>query len=60
MRFEIYSRITWRGKRYFWRLKGRNHRIIAVGGEDFHNKRDVERIINKMVNEISGAEVKEL
>lgn len=60
MTFEIFSRMTWRGKQFFWRLKARNHRIIAVGGEGFHNKRDVERIIDKMVNELSGAQVKEI
>lgn len=58
MTFEVFSRMTWRGKQWFWRLKARNNRTIAVGGESFHNKGDVLKIINKMANELSGAEVK--
>lgn len=59
MTFEIYSRFTWRGKRWFWRLRAKNHRIVAVGGEDFHNRRDVERIIDKIVA-IDAAQIKHL
>lgn len=58
MTFEIYRSLTVSGWRWFWRLKARNHRVIAVGGEGFHNQADVRAIIERMTNEISGAEIK--
>lgn len=45
MRFTIYRRWTIAGRRWFWRLQAKNNRIIAVGGEGFHNRTDVEAII---------------
>lgn len=60
MTFEVYRRLTVSGWRWFWRLRARNHRIVAVGGESFHNKSDVLATIDRMVNEVSGAQVKVL
>lgn len=60
MTFEIYRRITLRGRQWFWRLKSRNHRVIAVGGEGFNNLSDVKQIINRMINDVGVAEVKVL
>jgi uncharacterized protein YegP (UPF0339 family) len=60
MTFEIFRRWSFTGYRWFWRLRAKNHRIIAVGGEGFHNKGDVQKIIDRMVNELSAAEIKVL
>jgi uncharacterized protein YegP (UPF0339 family) len=60
MTFEIYHRLTMCGWRFFWRLRAANHRIIAVGGEGFHNKGDVYAIIQKMVNELDAAQIEEI
>lgn len=60
MTFEIYHRLTIRGWRFFWRLRAANHRIIAVGGEGFHNKGDVLAIIDRMINEMDAAQIEEI
>lgn len=59
MTFEIFKRWTFSGSRWFWRLKAGNNKIIAVGGESFHNLGDVYDIIGKMVNELENAQIKE-
>lgn len=48
MTFEVYSRLTWKGRQFYWRLRAKNNRIVANGGEGFHNKGDVLRIIDKI------------
>lgn len=48
MTFQIFRRRTIRGRRWFWRLKAANHKIVAVGGEGFANRRDVVDIIEKI------------
>jgi uncharacterized protein YegP (UPF0339 family) len=58
--FEIYQRLTIYGRRWFWRLKGANHRIIAVGGEGFANRADILSIIHTMVDSMKNAELVEL
>lgn len=60
MTFEVYQRLTLKGWRYFWRLRAKNGRIIAVGGEGFHNRGDVHAIIDRMMNELDSAEIKEV
>lgn len=41
MRFFVFSRWTFRGKRWFWHLKGGNNRIIASGqSSGFANRMD--------------------
>ena len=57
MTFEVYRRLTWRGTQWFWRLKARNNRIVANGGEGFHNKGDVLKIIDKIAA-IDTAQIK--
>lgn len=57
MTFEVYHRLTLRGWRWYWRLRAANHRIVAVGGESFHNKADVLAIIDKLMNGLSSAEI---
>lgn len=44
MRFEIYSRLTLIGRRWYWRLRARNHEIIAQG-EAYNRKVDCLRAI---------------
>jgi uncharacterized protein YegP (UPF0339 family) len=58
--FEIYRTLTLYGKRWFWRLRGANHRIIAVGGEGFANRTDVLSIIHTMMDGMKSAELVEL
>jgi uncharacterized protein YegP (UPF0339 family) len=57
MRYEIYSRITIRGRRWFWRLRAVNHEIIA-SGEGYRNKDDAEDAIS-LVQSSSRAPVVE-
>lgn len=48
MRIEIYQRLTIRGKRWFWRVRSANNRIVAIGGEGFHNFMDAVEIADKV------------
>ena len=47
-RIEVYQRLTLRGKRWFWRVKAANNRIIAIGGEGFHNMADAAHIADSV------------
>lgn len=39
MKFEIFARLTLRGRRWFWRLRAANGRIVASGeSSGFHNR----------------------
>jgi hypothetical protein len=40
MKIEIYRRLTIRGHRWFWRVRASNNRIVAIGGEGYHNFMD--------------------
>lgn len=49
MTFEVFRRVTFRGRRYFWRLRARNHEIVCSGqSSGYANKGDVLRIIDKI------------
>lgn len=49
MTFEIFRRTTWRGRRWFWHLKARNHEIVCSGQSvGYANKGDVLKIIDKI------------
>lgn len=39
MRFQIYTRLTLRGRRYFWRLKAGNGEIVAQGHTRGYSRR---------------------
>ncbi len=42
---QVYEKRNWRGrKQWYWRLKGGNHAIIAIGGEGFNNMGDAAHI----------------
>lgn len=43
MKFQVYSRRGIFGRQWYWRLRAGNNRVIAVGGEGFHNKADAIR-----------------
>jgi uncharacterized protein YegP (UPF0339 family) len=58
MTFEIYQAWTLKGRRWFWRLRASNGKIIAIGGEGFHNRADVVGIIDRIV-QIDAAKLKE-
>lgn len=60
MSFEVYRRLTIKGWRFFWRLRAKNGRIIAVGGESFHNQGDVFAIIDRMIKGMDVADIKEI
>jgi uncharacterized protein YegP (UPF0339 family) len=45
MTFEFYRRVTIRGRRWFWRARARNGRIIAIGGEGYVNLRDAQSTV---------------
>jgi len=60
MTFEIYHRLTWKGWRFFWRLRAKNNRIIAIGGEGFHNRGDVYAVIQTMINDLDAAQIEEI
>jgi uncharacterized protein YegP (UPF0339 family) len=58
MTFEIFRRMTFRGRRYFWHLRARNHEIVCSGqSSGYANKGDVLRIIDK-IGKIDVAQVK--
>ena len=58
MTFEIFRHATWRGKRWFWRLRARNHEIVCSGqSSGYANKGDVLRIIDKIAA-VDTAEIK--
>lgn len=58
MTFEVFRRTTWRGRRWFWRLRARNHEIVCSGESNgYRNKADVVSIINKIAA-IDAAEIK--
>jgi uncharacterized protein YegP (UPF0339 family) len=49
MNFEVFRRMTFRGRRWFWHLKARNHEIVCSGqSSGYANKGDVLRIIDKI------------
>jgi uncharacterized protein YegP (UPF0339 family) len=58
MTFEVFRRMTFRGRRYFWHLVARNHEIVCSGqSSGYANKGDVLRIIDK-IGKIDVAQVK--
>lgn len=58
MTFEIFRRMTFRGRRWFWHLRARNHEIVCAGqSSGFANKGDVLKIIDKIAK-LDTAEIK--
>lgn len=58
MTFEVFRRMTFRGRRWFWHLKARNHEIVCSGqSSGYANKGDVLRIIDKIAA-VDTAEIK--
>lgn len=45
MRFQVYSRLTLFGRRWYWRLRAANHEIIAQG-EGYVNRLDCVKAVN--------------
>lgn len=45
MRFQIYSRLTLLGRRWYWRLRAPNHEIIAQG-EAYVRKEDCRHAVS--------------
>lgn len=60
MRFELYQRRTLRGLRWFWRLRGDNRRIVAIGGDGYFNKADAEKGIALVRSTGPETELREL
>jgi uncharacterized protein YegP (UPF0339 family) len=65
MKFEIYptnTDLTKNKKTWNWRLRSRNGRIIANGGQPFNSKRGVRKAIHTIVYPIyrSGAYSEEM
>lgn len=58
MKFELYPRLTWRGRRWFWRLRARNGRIVAVG-EGYRHRLDATEAIS-LVRAAATAPLEEL
>jgi uncharacterized protein YegP (UPF0339 family) len=48
--FEIYRSPT--NKQWYWRLRARNGKAIAVSGEGYLHKRDVTRGLNKIISDV--------
>ena len=48
MQIELYLRLTIRGRRWFWRVRAANNKIVATGGEGFHNFMDAVEIADKV------------
>lgn len=44
MHFELYQSFSLKGRRWRWRLRAANGRIVAQG-EDYHNRADAEHAI---------------
>lgn len=42
MKIELFPRLTWRGKRWFFRVKAKNGEIIATS-EGYHNLADARK-----------------
>lgn len=60
MTFEIYRRLTWRGQRWFWRLRSANREIVCSGQATGYKRRvDVIHVIKRIV-EIEVAQIKEI
>lgn len=58
MTFEIFRRMTFRGRRFFWHLRARNQEIVCSGqSSGFANKGDVLRVIDKIAK-LEKAEIK--
>lgn len=45
MRFQIYSRLTLLGRRWYWRLRARNGEMIA-SGEGYNRKEDCRHAVS--------------
>lgn len=58
MTFEVFRRMTFRGRRWFWHLKAKNHEIVCSGqSSGYANKGDVLKILDKIAA-LPAAEVK--
>ncbi len=58
MTFQVFRRMTFRGRRWFWHLRARNHEIVCSGqSSGYANKGDVLRIIDKIAA-VDTAEIK--
>lgn len=55
MKFEVYKKRTFRGARWFWRLKAGNGETIA-SGEGYKNKMDCLHCVN-LVKTASEADI---
>lgn len=55
MTFEFYRTLTIRGRRWFWRARARNGRIIAVGGEGYANLKDAQATVFLIQREAASA-----
>jgi hypothetical protein len=47
-RIELFHRLTIRGRRWFWRVRAANSRIVAIGGEGYVNYMDALEIADKV------------
>jgi uncharacterized protein YegP (UPF0339 family) len=60
MRFEIFSNQYYTAfhaeaqSAWYWRLRARNGRIVADGGEGYASKRGCRRAINNLINYMYG------
>jgi uncharacterized protein YegP (UPF0339 family) len=58
MTFEFYRTLTIAGRRWFWRLRARSGRIIAIGGEGYVNLHDCVNTVRLIQREVHHANSK--
>lgn len=59
MKFQIYKRWTWRGFRWYWRLRAKNGEIIAQS-EGYNDIADCRRSIDLIIEGSSTAKLEYL
>ncbi len=59
MKFQVYSRIGLRGRRWYWRLRAANGEIIAQG-EAYANKTDAIYAVRLVMSTRSATPLEEL
>lgn len=61
MKFQVYSRRTLFGRRWYWRLRARNNEVIAQGETNgYHNRGDCVHAVERIREEAAGAPVEVL
>jgi uncharacterized protein YegP (UPF0339 family) len=48
-RFEYFKHKNQLGEKWYWHLRANNHTIVALGGEPFNSKTDVQQAIRTVV-----------